>query len=138
MYRFIDVYNGGVRIFGSNCTIAIDFEKKNGTVEVSIYSLNGLACSPANLGIHSVVRPSRFVSAKARHLINRLAAEFGEGRRGISGTRSVVRPASAGPKSNGPICRLFTTEVEIVKRGRIRKDGCLGSNYDAVARSRKS
>ena len=46
MNRFIDVYNGGVRIFGSNCTIAIDFEKKDhGTVEVSIYSLNGLACS---------------------------------------------------------------------------------------------
>jgi DNA-binding transcriptional LysR family regulator len=34
--------------------------------------------SAADLGIHSVVPSSRFVSTKVRHLIDRLAAEFGE------------------------------------------------------------
>jgi hypothetical protein len=45
MNRFIDVYNGG-SAYSDRIALAIDFEKKDhGNVEVSIYSLNGLACS---------------------------------------------------------------------------------------------
>jgi hypothetical protein len=40
-----------------------------------------------------------------------------------------MHPDSASAKIKRPyLARLLTAEVKIVKDGRIRKDGCLGSN----------
>jgi hypothetical protein len=54
-----------------------------------------------------------------------------KGRRGIDGSRSVARQRTQirlAPIRRPSLARLLTTEVKIVKGGRIHKDGCLGGN----------